>query len=99
MRPALGLFKMSTSSSDVFKFTMLNRKNYTVWAVHMEDTLLSKYLWMVINGTKPCPAIPVAKEGEPFSNTELVQLQRVQDWIVKDKVARGIIRNSCDVSQ
>ena len=65
----------------------------------MEDTLSSKYLWMVVDGTEPCPAVPVAKDGGPFTDAKLAQLQRVQDWIAKDKAARSIIRNGCDVSQ
>src|ERR1700730_11500455 len=45
MRPAATSLKMS--SGDTFQFTKLNGQNYGIWAVHMENTLSSKYLSMV----------------------------------------------------
>src|ERR1700731_1509855 len=98
MRPTMGSFKMS-SSGDVFKFTRLNGQNYAIWSVHMENTLSSKYLWMVVDGSEPRPESPVTKEGTPFTEAECAQLREVQDWIAKDKAASGIIRNGCEVSQ
>src|ERR1700719_3879558 len=98
MRPAPGSLDMS-SSGDAFKFTKLNGQNYAVWAGHMENTLASKYLWMVVDGSEPRPESPVTKEGTPFTEAECAQLREVQDWIAKDKAASGIIRNGCEVSQ
>ena len=88
-----------SSSGDAFKFTKLNGQNYAVWAGHMENTLASKYLWMVVDGSEPRPESPVAKEGVPFTEAERAQLREVQDWIARDRAACGIIRNGCEISQ
>ena len=98
MRPAAGSLDMSTSG-DIIKFAKLNGQNYAVWAIHMEDTLSSKYLWMIIDSTEPCPASPVVREGTPLTKAECAQLREVQDWVARDRAARSIIRYGCDVTQ
>src|ERR1700730_17031164 len=65
----------------------------------MENTLSSKYLWMVVDGTEPHPESPVMTEGTPFTEAKCTQVQEVQDWIAKDKAASGIICNGCNISQ
>ena len=93
-----GSLNMS-SSGNAFKFTKLNGQNYVIWAIHMENTLSSKYLWMVVDGSKPHPKSPVVKEGIPFMEAECVLFHEVQDWIAKGRAACGIICNCCKISQ
>ena len=88
-----------SSSGNAFKFAKLNGQNYVVWAIHMEDTLSSKYLWMVVNSTEPCPASLVAQEGTLFTETKCMQLWEVQDWVVKNHAAHSVIHYGCSITQ
>src|ERR1700731_1491818 len=97
MRPVATPLEMS--SGDMFQFTKLNGQNYGIWAVHMENTLSSKYLWMVVDGTEPRPVSPVVVEGQLLTDSERAQARNVQDWIARDRATMGIIRNGCEVTQ
>ena len=58
-----------------------------------------KNLWMVVDGTEPCPMSPVTTEEQLFTDSKQAQAHDVQDWITKDQAAKGIIRNRCKVTQ
>jgi hypothetical protein len=57
MGPAHELLDLSTT--EAFKFAKLKRANYLTWADHMQSTLQSKYLWLIVKGTEICPPAPL----------------------------------------
>ena len=98
MRPDGNPYNAQTSG-DGFRFSKLNGQNYATWAVHMENALASKYLWMIVDGSEVCPAKPTFLDPLTLTDAECAAHREFLDWTARDKAASGIIRNGCEVSQ
>ncbi|MGH7239232.1 MAG: hypothetical protein ACREHG_04095, partial [Candidatus Saccharimonadales bacterium] len=72
----------SSSNSDVLS-TKLGESNYHSWAIKMKALLMSKKLWLHVNGTISKPQDPTA----------------IQDWLQNAYAASGLILLNMDDSQ
>ena len=98
MRPDTSSLNVTTSG-DTFKFAKLGGGNYATWAIHMENALSSKYLWLVVDRTEAQPVQPAPKDPVAPTEAECMSSCKYQDWMAKDKAACGIICNGCKTSQ
>ncbi|KAJ8483002.1 hypothetical protein ONZ51_g4999 [Trametes cubensis] len=104
MSPAMSAFETSAasagaSSSDL-RFTKLNGENYNDWAINMKATLQSKLLWLLVEGSEPCPAKP--EDSPPTDPEKLKEWKAAQkeymEWTLRDHAAQGTMLVAADRS-
>jgi hypothetical protein len=98
MSPAHELLDMSTS--EAFKFAKLKGANYSTWADHMQSTLQSKYLWLIVKGTETClPAPPATRPTAQTVSEYKAERKDYLDWLLRDEAAQGVMKGACEDSQ
>ena len=86
----------SESGSHTFKFPKLNSQNYSLWAEHMQATLQSHYLWLIVNGIETCPQAPSLKTRTADAKAEK---REYLDWLLHDQAAQGLMKGAMESSQ
>jgi hypothetical protein len=88
------------SSSEAFKFPKLKGNNYSTWAGNIQSALQFKYLWLVVKGTEICPTAPTATISASQTAAEYkAEKREYLDWLLRDKVAQGVMKGACETSQ